>query len=133
MNICHVAIFTKNLEVMKDFYVKYFQGTSNSGYRNPVKGFSSYFVSFGTGASIEIMTKDEGLFEVERTQICTGFAHIAFDLENHETVDRLTSRLKSDGFKVISDPRVTGDGYYESCVLDPDGNQVELTCAGDAD
>lgn len=128
MKICHVALFTNNLETMKDFYLRYFQGTSNNLYSNPSKGFSSYFIKFDSGAAIEIMSKNEGLSEKDGGKPQTGYAHIAFCVQNRDAVNGLTKILREDGYKVLSEPRVTGDGYYESCILDPDGNQVEITC-----
>lgn len=132
MKIHHVALYTKNLEGMKEFYMRYFGGRPNDKYVNPVKGFSSYFLRFEGDTSLEIMTKNQGLSDAEKGSDAMGYAHMAFDVSDRSAVDALTRQLREDGYPVISGPRVTGDGYYESCILDPDGNQVEITCAGSA-
>ena len=130
MKICHVALYTKDLEKLKDFYIRYFNGAANKKYYNPAKGFSSYFIRFGTDAELEIMTLDEGLTDMLRNERNTGYAHMAFSAGSRDNVDRLTAQIKADGYSVISGPRATGDGHYESCVLDPDGNRVEIAAEG---
>ena len=126
MKIEHVAVYVNDLEAARAFFIKYFGAESNSGYHNIKTGFRSYFLSFGDGARIEIMHRPQmtdGIRELYRT----GYVHIAFSLGSAEEVDRLTARLRSDGYSVISEPRTTGDGYYESCIVDLEGNQIELT------
>ena len=128
MYIHHAAMYTDNLERLRDFYCKYFHGVSTNGYRNPKTGFASYFVRFSEGASLEIMkAPDVTESKKEEPRQFLGYSHLAFSVGSEEEVDRLTERLKQDGFSHISGPRHTGDGYYESCVLDPDGNRVEIT------
>lgn len=126
MKIEHIALYVQNLEASRDFFVKYFGAKSNDGYHNRKTDFRSYFLTFEDGARLEIMTKpdltDNGDF-LNRF----GYAHIAISIGSKEAVDELTERLKSDGYAVISGPRTTGDGYYESVVLDFEGNQIELT------
>lgn len=129
MRIHHVALYTQNLEGLKEFYVRYFGGTPNDKYVNPVKGFSSYFLRFEGDTTLEIMTKNHDLLDGERNFDSVGYAHMAFEVPGHSAVDTLTEQLKTDGHPVVSGPRMTGDGYYESCILDPDGNRVEITCA----
>ena len=102
MKIEHVAMYVNNLEQAKDFFVGYLDGKANEGYHNQTTDFRSYFISFGDGARLEIMN-------------------------SKEKVDELTTRLKEDGYEVVSGPRTTGDGYYESCVVGIEGNQIELT------
>ena len=126
MKIEHVAMYVKDLEVAKDFYCKYFNGVSNNKYHNKTTGFESYFISFDTGARFELMSKPN-LVEQEEAQNRYGYIHIAFSVGSNEAVDILTNQLENDGYTVTSYPRTTGDGYYESCVLDPDGNVVEIT------
>jgi lactoylglutathione lyase len=123
MKIEHIAIWTKNLEVMKDFYCQYFNGKANNKYINKIKQFESYFISFDTGCRIEIMTKSE---LEDKLSIMTGFAHLAFSVGSKEEVDSLTALLEDQGYKT-SLPRITGDGYYESNIEDPDGNIIEIT------
>lgn len=128
MYIHHAAIYTQDLEKQRDFYCKYFGGVSNDGYQNPKTGFASYFVRFEEGASLEIMTAPDVTESGRDTaRQFFGYSHLAFSVGSEEEVDRLTALLEQDGFKRISGPRHTGDGYYESCVLDPDGNRVEIT------
>jgi lactoylglutathione lyase len=124
----HVAIWTEDLERLADFYGKYFGATLGNKYVNPAKGFESRFLSFEGGARIEVM-KSSTLNPVkhERGAQRMGLAHLAVSVGSAQSVDALTNRLKQDGFEVVDGPRRTGDGYYESVVLDPDGNRVEIT------
>lgn len=128
MKIEHIAVYTLDLEKLKTFYETYFGAVSNDKYINDKKGFSSYFLSFGDGARLEIMQQES----VPRSgndphQQFTGFIHIAFQLESEKAVDELTQRLVDEGYEKIAGPRRTGDGYYESCILDPDNNRIEIT------
>jgi lactoylglutathione lyase len=127
MKICHVALYTENLEGLVGFYAKYFGGRPGGIYRNRTRGFRSCFVAFDGGPTLEIMTLDAGLKPGPGGDFA-GYAHVAFDAGSREGADKLTERLRSEGFTIESGPRVTGDGYYESCVLDPAGNRVEITC-----
>lgn len=126
MTIEHIAMYVNDLEKARDFFVKYLDGKSNDGYHNKTAGFRSYFISFDDGARLEIMNKP-GLIDDEKALNRTGYIHIAFSLESEEKVDELTARLKDDGYEVVSGPRTTGDGYYESCIVGIEGNQIELT------
>ncbi len=128
MHIEHIAIWTSNLGKMKDFYVKYFNGVANSLYHNPKKEFSSYFISFESGARLELMHRPQinvknGLKQNEHL----GITHLAISLGTKIKVDELTHLLNKDGYIVVDGPRTTGDGYYESVVLDPENNMHELT------
>ncbi|HBB20735.1 MAG: VOC family protein [Ruminococcus sp.] len=125
MRIEHMAMYVRDLERSRSFFQRYFGASSNSLYHNPKTGFSSYFLTFEGGARLEIMTKPGVADSTDVPRI--GCAHVAFSLGSREKVDSLTALLLADGYEVVSGPRVTGDGYYESCVLDPDGIQVELT------
>lgn len=126
MRIEHAAIYFNDLEGAKNFFVKYFGAKFNSLYHNPKTNFKSYFLSFDDGARLEIMNKPE-LDDAEKTLNRTGFIHLAFSVGSKENVDALTLKLKNDGYKVISGPRITGDGYYESCVVAFEDNQIEIT------
>ncbi|MBR5419837.1 MAG: VOC family protein [Lachnospiraceae bacterium] len=126
MVIEHIAMYVNDLEQARDFFVKYLGGRSNAGYLNGNTGFRSYFISFEDGARVELMNKP-GLDDTEKPLNRTGYAHIAFSVGSKEKVDEMTLRLKADGFEVVSGPRTTGDGYYESCVVVFEGNQIELT------
>ena len=128
MRIEHIALWTQDLERFKRFYVAYFGATAGSGYVNPAKGFASCFLSFGDGARIEAMTTSTlSPVAIEAGAQRMGLTHFALSLGSEEAVDELTQRLKADGYPVLDGPRRTGDGYYESVVLDPDGNRVEIT------
>ncbi|NOH95859.1 VOC family protein [Vibrio sp. 99-70-13A1] len=128
MKIEHIAIWTNQLETLKDFYIKYFNATANDKYFNPKKKFSSYFLSFESGSRLEIMEMPSiPKSQDDRYEQFTGFIHMAMSLGSEEAVDELTARLVEDGYEKIDGPRRTGDGYYESCVFDPDGNRLELT------
>lgn len=126
MKIEHIAMYMNDLEAAKEFFVKYLNGTANNGYHNKNTDFRSYFISFDDGARLEIMKKPE-MADDEKSLARTGFIHIAFSVDNKKSVDSLTARMKADGYEVISGPRTTGDGYYESCVIGIEGNQIEIT------
>ncbi|MCR5148320.1 MAG: VOC family protein [Eubacterium sp.] len=126
MKIEHVAMYVNDLEAARDFFVKYFGGVSNDGYHNKTTDFRSYFISFDDGARLEIMTRPE-MDDQEKTLNRTGYVHLAFSVGSREKVDELTAKLKHDGYEVVSGPRTTGDGYYESCIVAIEGNQIELT------
>ena len=125
MRIEHIALWVKDLEKMKEFYSLYFKAQVSEKYYNPLKQFSSYFLSFENGARLEIMNKP-GL-ESSLQPMVSGWAHIAFSVGSKEAVDNLTDILKSEGYTIAGEPRTTGDGYYESVILDPEGNQIEIT------
>ena len=128
MKIEHVALWTQNLERMRDFYVEFFGGKSNVKYVNPKKGFESYFITFDSGARLEIMR--QAAIPANRNDVdeqYIGLIHVAMSVGSREGVDELTNELRAAGYRVVSEPRETGDGYYESCVLDPDGNRIEIT------
>ncbi|MBP3562147.1 MAG: VOC family protein [Treponema sp.] len=126
MRIEHVAMYVNDLEATKDFFVKYFNATSNEGYHNKTTDFRSYFLNFDDGARLEIMNKPQ-MKDDEKSLNRTGFVHIAFSLGSKKAVDELSEKLKSDGYAIISGPRTTGDGYYESCIIGIEGNQIEIT------
>ena len=125
MYIEHIALWTDQLELLKDFYTKYFEAQVGSHYRNPGKQFESYFLSFSSGARLELMCQPGKLSR--RNEALVGYAHLSFAAGSELAVDALTDQLRLEGFRVLDGPRQTGDGYYESVVLDPDGNQVEIT------
>ena len=126
MHIEHIAMYVNDLEATRDFFVKYFNATSNDGYHNRTTDFRSYFLNFDDGARLEIMNKP-GMTDDEKTLARTGYMHIAFSLGSKDAVDVLTDRLREDGYEVVSGPRTTGDGYYESCIVGVEGNQIEIT------
>jgi len=126
MKIEHVALYVNDLEKARDFFIKYFDGKSNDGYHNKTTDFRSYFISFDDGSRLEIMTRPE-LADTPKELNRTGFIHLAFSVGSKEKVDELTARLKNDGYEVLSGPRTTGDGYYESCILGIENNQIEIT------
>lgn len=127
MRIDHLAIWTYNLEGLRNFYMHYFDASSNEIYHNHSKEFRSYFLSFGGDCRLEIMempripkSRNDALKQF------TGIIHFAIKVGSKLKVNGLTETLRNDGFKVISEPRTTGDGFYESCFLDPDGNRVVI-------
>lgn len=125
MKIEHVALWVRDLERMKSFYETYFNGQANEKYQNHQKGFESYFISFDNGPRIEIMRKIGVSREREENQL--GWAHIAMSIGSKEAVDEITNTFRIDGYKIVSGPRLTGDGYYESVIEDFEGNLIELT------
>lgn len=128
MHIEHIAIWTTQLEELKDFYVTYFEGKANEKYTNPFKHFSSYFISFDSGARLELMYKPSVPPTLYKTgQEFTGITHLAFSVGSREEVNLLTEKLRFSGITIVGEPRQTGDCYYESVILDPDGNRIEIT------
>lgn len=128
MKIDHIAIWAHDLDRLKDFYVKYFEMTCGDKYVNPTKQYSSYFLSFeGAETRIEIMQRPDIVESVQKQSATLGITHFSIALVSKDEVDSLTERLRSDGFKIVGEPRTTGDGYYESVVEDCEGNWVEIT------
>jgi lactoylglutathione lyase len=129
MTLEHVAIWTNNLELLKDYYLKYFGGIANNKYTNELKRFESYFITFESGARLELMTKP-GVPNNQNDTITTqhqGIIHLAFSVESMQRVEEKARQLEADGYKIVSGPRKTGDGYYEFETLDPDNNRLEVT------
>lgn len=128
MKIEHIALWVQNLEKMRAFYEQYFGATSNEKYINQAKEFSSYFLSFTSGARLEIMHMTSVVANKNAIEPqAMGLIHFAMSTGSKEKVDQLTEQLRTDGYKVIGEPRTTGDGYYESVVLDPENNRIEIT------
>lgn len=125
MKIEHIAIWTTDIEVLRDFYCNFFGCLASNKYENQTKGFSSYFLSFTGGARLEIMQKVDIVNRAEHPVL--GLAHIAFDVGSKTRVIEFTNQLQKANVRIISEPRRTGDGYFESIVLDPDGNLIEIT------
>jgi lactoylglutathione lyase len=128
MRIEHLAIWTTDLEKMRAFYTKYFQATAGERYVNPRKNFQSYFLTFSSGCRLELMHMPgipKSVNHVEKQ--FTGLIHLAISTGSKTAVDALTEKLRNDGYPVVGEPRTTGDGYYESVVLDPEGNRIEIT------
>ena len=126
MKIEHIALYVNDLEAARSFFTTYLGGKSNVGYHNPRTDFRSYFISFDDGARLELMTKP-GMIDQDKPLNRTGYAHIAFSVGSKERVDELTEELRKAGYAVVSGPRTTGDGYYESCIVAIEGNQIEIT------
>ena len=128
MHIEHLAIWVKDIEAMKAFYCKYFYATANEKYTNSSKGFQSYFLSFDGGPRLELMQMPSvPASSNDVYDQFTGLIHFAISLGSKEKVDALTAQFQNDGFEVLDGPRTTGDGYYESVILDPEKNRIELT------
>lgn len=129
MKLEHFALWTRDIERMKHFYMQYFNAVSNDRYVNEKKQYQAYFLCFGDGARLELMQRPDiaDLPQHEATTQFFGYAHLAVSVGSEESVDALTNRLVTDGYTKLDGPRVTGDGYYESVVLDPEGNRIEIT------
>lgn len=126
MRIEHIAMYVNDLETARDFFVTFLGGVSNVGYHNEKTGFRSYFISFEDGARLEIMNKPD-MNDDPKTLNRTGYAHIAFSVGSKEKVNEVTGKAREAGLEVISGPRTTGDGYYESCIVAIENNQIEIT------
>jgi len=128
MKIHHVALWSRNIQRLAAFYAQYFEASPGDLYVNEKKGFSSIFLRFSDGASLELMNMasiPENPKDPEKQHL--GFIHLAISVGSVEKVDAKTEELRKDGYGILSEPRWTGDGYYESCVCDPDGNRIEIT------
>jgi lactoylglutathione lyase len=129
MRIEHVAMWTRDLARCKRFYTSYFGATAGPHYLNAAKGFESCFLSFADGARLEAMTTTSlQLAEPAPGAQQLGLTHLAISVGSEHRVDELTARLRNDGIAVVDGPRRTGDGYYESVIIDPDGNRIEICC-----
>ncbi len=130
MTLEHVAIWTNDLEKLKAYYQRYFGGVANTKYRNETKQFESYFLTFASGARLELMSMPGIPANTNDTitQQHRGIIHLAFGVNSRAEVDAKAAELRAAGFPILSGPRVTGDGYYEFETLDPDNNRLEVTC-----
>ncbi len=129
MNLEHAAIWTDNLDALKEFYVKYLDGKSNEKYTNHRKQYESYFISFQSGARLELMTRPN-LPDNQNDTVSLqhkGIIHLAFETETKKEVDEKARLFASNGYQILDGPRTTGDGYYEFVTLDPDKNRIEIT------
>ena len=124
MKIEHIAIWTKDIEKMKKFYCEFFKGESNDIYINEKKGFKSYFIKFSDGCRLELMNSIN--INETTSNLTFGIAHIAFVVGDRNKVNEMTELFRSNNIEIVGEPRVTGDGYYESVILDPEGNTIEL-------
>lgn len=126
MKIEHAAVYVNDMDQAVRFFEDYLDGSAGPLYHNPKTGFRSRFVQFEDGARLEIMNRED-LKETDRSGYQTGFSHLCFSVGSKEKVDEMTERWRKDGYQVLSGPRTTGDGYYETCILDREGNQIEIT------
>ena len=126
MRLNHIAMYVNDLEATKIFFMKYFGASCNDKYFNPITGLRTYFLTFEDGARLEIMARPD-IVSSEKHLLQSGYIHLAFSVGSKEKVDELTGELSKAGYKVLSGPRTTGDGYYESCILGPEDNQIEIT------
>ena len=126
MKVEHIAMYVNDLEKARDFFIKYFNAASNDGYHNKTTNFRSYFLTFDDDARIELMHHPD-MQDMEKGIRRTGLIHMAFSVGSKEKVDELTQTLNNEGYEVLSGPRATGDGYYESCIVGIEGNQIEIT------
>ena len=128
MHIEHLAIWTQDIQALKDFYCTWFQAKADPRYTNEQKKFESYFLTFPSGARLELMVSAAlSQSSPDQGEPRPGYAHIAFSVGSEVEVDAVTQRLRNAGYIILDGPRHTGDGYYESVVQDPDGNRVEIT------
>ncbi len=126
MKIEHVAMYVNDLEGAKDFFVRFFEAKVGEKYDNQEVDFHSYFLTFEDGARLELMNI-AGMADDAKKMARTGYIHLAFSVGSKEKVDQLTKQIKEEGYEILSEPRMTGDGYYESCIMGIEGNQIEIT------
>ena len=127
MKIDHIALYCMDLEKIRDFFIRYFNGMSNEMYHNPKTGLKTYILSFkDSDARLELMTRPE-IVDEKQNIYRQGFIHLSFSVDSEKMVDCLTKVLNEDGYQVLSGPRTTGDGYYESCIVGPENILIEIT------
>ena len=128
MKIEHLGLWVQDLELMRSFYLKYFDASSGEKYVNPKTNFQSYFILFGESKTrLELMTRPDILSDNGKRGFNMGIAHFAISVGGKDKVNELTERIRNDNFTIFSEPRTTGDGYYETVVLDPEGNLLEIS------
>ena len=128
MQLEHLALWVRDLEGMRNFYLKYFDTTSGEKYINPARQFTAYFILFGEGKTrLELMTRPDITAVDGKRGFTMGLAHFTISVGGKDKVDALTERLRQDNYTIFGEPRTTGDGYYESVVLDPEGNILEIS------
>jgi lactoylglutathione lyase len=128
MKIEHLAIWVDDLETMRAFYLKYFDTTSGEKYTNEKNKYTAYFIYFGEGKTrLELMNKPDIAPSIGPRGFTKGIAHFTISVGGKEKVNALTETLRRDGYIIFSEPGTTGDGYYESVVLDPEGNYLEVS------
>ena len=127
MKIEHLAIWVSDLEAAKTFYTTYFGAKGGQKYHNPNKNFTSYFLSFDGSSRLELMHRPDIEKILTKGHEALGLTHFAISVGSKGKVDDLTEQLRTDGYVIVGEPRTTGDGYYESVVLDPEGNRIEIT------
>jgi lactoylglutathione lyase len=127
IKIDHIALWVSDLDLMRDFYREYFNAESGEKYTNPVKKFSSYFLKFGGSVKLELMYNPDVRIRPAGEAIQIGLAHLAISLGTKEIVLEMTEKIREAGYGIAGEPRTTGDGYFESVILDPEGNRIELT------
>ncbi|MCD8090740.1 MAG: VOC family protein [Clostridiales bacterium] len=126
MKINHISIYVSDLDASRAFYEKYFGAKSGNKYHNIKTGLQTYFLSFDGDVRLELMSRPD-LISDDKKEFLTGLTHLAFSTGSKEKVDALTAQLEADGYTVAGQPRTTGDGYYESVILDNEGNRIEIT------
>jgi lactoylglutathione lyase len=128
MKIEHIAIWVNDLETMRAFYLKYFDTTSGEKYTNQKNQYTAYFIYFGEDKTrLELMNKPNIAPIIGQRGFAEGIAHFTISVGGSVKVNELTEIFRSDGYTIFSEPRTTGDGYYESVVLDPEGNYLEVS------
>lgn len=126
MNINHIALYVRDLEGVREFFQRFFGADSNGGYHNPKTGLRSYFLSFADGVKLELMSRPDTA-DAPKELRRTGYIHLSFSAGGKQAVEELTEKLRQAGYPVLDGPRTTGDGFYESLVLGPEENQIEIT------
>ena len=126
MRIEHIAMYVRHLEQARDYFVQFLGGHANEGYQNTTTGLRSYFIQFDEGARLELMTKP-GVADAPQDLNRAGYIHLAFSVGSKEAVNELTEKMRQAGYQIVSGPRTTGDGYYESCIVAIEGNLIEIT------
>ncbi len=127
MRINHIALYVRDLETTKQFFMRFFGAEAGSLYHNPHTGLRTYFLTFDDGCRLELMSRPELAAASSHEKYQPGYVHLAFSVGGREQVDALTDKLQQNGYEVLGGPRTTGDGYYESCILGPEGNEIEIT------
>ena len=129
MRIATISMNVTDLNKVKDFYAKYFGAKVDDKYENFRTGYTYCFLSFDNGARL-LLVSGSNIVDRKREDNVAGFSRISIAVDGADKVQELATQIARDGFQIVSGFRMNGYGEYESRVLDPEGNEVEIVTVG---